>query len=88
MCFLIKEEYMCKIESLGQKTPLSWVLKLANLIKAKQDEMSAPTSPRDNAVIESFFGHLKDEICLIGLKTFEQVTQVIDDYMYYYNNEK
>ena len=50
--------------------------------------MSAPASPRDNAVIESFFGHLKDEICLKGLKTFEQVIQVIDDYMYYYNNER
>ena len=50
--------------------------------------MSAPASPRDNAVIESFFGHLKDEICLRGLKTFEQVIQVIDDYMYYYNNER
>ena len=42
----------------------------------------------DNAPMESFFGHLKDEICLRGLKTFEQVIQVIDDYMYYYNNER
>lgn len=50
--------------------------------------MSAPASPRDNAVIESFFGHLKDEICLKGIKTFEQVIQIIDDYMYYYNNER
>ena len=50
--------------------------------------MSAPASPRDNAVIESFLVHLKDEICLKGLKTFEQVIQVIDDYMYYYNNER
>ena len=49
--------------------------------------MSAPADPRDNAVIELFFGHLKDEICLIGLKTFEQIIQVIEDYMYYYNNE-
>ena len=50
--------------------------------------MSAPASPRDNAVIESFFGHLKDEICLKGIKTFEQVVAIIDDYMYYYNNER
>ena len=50
--------------------------------------MSAPASPRDNAVIESFFGHLKDEICLKGIKTFEQVISTIDDYMYYYNNER
>lgn len=50
--------------------------------------MSAPNSPRDNAVIESFFGHLKDEISLKGIKTFEQVISIIDDYMYYYNNER
>ena len=31
---------------------------------------------------------IKDEICLIGLKTFEQVIQVIEDYMYYYNKER
>ena len=48
--------------------------------------MSAPASPRDNAVIESFFGHLKDEINLKGTKTFEQVLAIIDDYMFYYNN--
>ena len=50
--------------------------------------MSAPSCPRDNAVIESFFGHLKDEINLKGIKTFEQVIPIIDDYMYYYNNER
>ncbi len=50
--------------------------------------MSAPASPRDNAVIESFFGHLKDEIDLKGIKTFEQVVATIDNYMYYYNNER
>lgn len=50
--------------------------------------MSAPASPRDNAVIESFFGHLKDEVSLKGLKTFGQVIAAIDEYMYYYNNER
>ena len=50
--------------------------------------MSAPASPRDNAVIESFFGHLKDEVCLKGVKSFEQIISIIDDYMYYYNNER
>lgn len=50
--------------------------------------MSAPASPGDNAVIESFFGHLKDEIDLKGIKTFEQVVATIDNYMYYYNNER
>lgn len=50
--------------------------------------MSAPGTPRDNAVIESFFGHMKDEINLKGVKTFEQVIKIIDEYMYYYNNER
>ena len=50
--------------------------------------MSAPASPRDNAVIESFFGHLKDEVDLKGIKSFEQVIGIIDNYMYYYNNER
>lgn len=50
--------------------------------------MSAPASPRDNAVIESFFGHLKDEVNLKGIKTFEQVVKIIENYMFYYNNER
>lgn len=50
--------------------------------------MSSPASPRDNAVIESFFGHLKDEIVLQGLQRYEEVVTVIDEYMYYYNNER
>ncbi|MCQ2753934.1 MAG: IS3 family transposase [bacterium] len=58
------------------------------LEKGLTQSMSAPDSPRDNAVIESFFGHLKDEINLKGVKTFEQIVRIIDDYMYYYNNER
>jgi len=37
------------------------------LEKGLIQSMSAPASPRDNAVIESFFGHLKDEINLKGM---------------------
>ncbi len=40
----------------------------------------------DNAPIESFFGHMKDEINLIDCKMFEEVEKVINDYMNYYNN--
>ncbi len=50
--------------------------------------MSAPACPRDNAVIESFFGHLKDELSLTGFKTFEQVAAAVDNYMDYYNNDR
>lgn len=47
--------------------------------------MSLPASPRDNAVIESFFGHLKDEINLNNVKSFDKVVDIIDDYMYNFN---
>lgn len=49
--------------------------------------MSTPASPRDNAVIESFFGHLKDELSLTEFKSFEQVAYAIDNYLSYYNNQ-
>ena len=47
--------------------------------------MSLPASPRDNAVIESFLGHMKDEINLKKVKTFDKVVEIIDEYMYDYN---
>ncbi len=50
--------------------------------------MSLPASPRDNAVIESFFGHMKDEINLKKVKTFDEVVDIIDEYMYDYNNNR
>lgn len=40
----------------------------------------------DNAPIESFFGHMKDDINLTNCKSFEDVVIVIDDYMNYYNH--
>ena len=43
------------------------------------------TKPLDNAVIESFFGHLKDEIDYKKCKTFETLSEMIDNYMFYYN---
>lgn len=50
--------------------------------------MSAPGNPKDNAVIESFFGHMKDEINLKKVKTFDEVVEIVHDYMYYYNNDR
>ena len=50
-----------------------------------QQSMSAPAAPRDNAPIESFFGHLKDELDYKKCKTFEELSAVVDDYMYNYN---
>lgn len=42
----------------------------------------------DNAPIESFFGHLKDEVDYKSCKTFEELHSLIEDYMKYYNNER
>lgn len=50
--------------------------------------MSLPASPRDNAVIESFFGHMKDEINLEKVKTFDDIVDIIDEYIYDYNNNR
>lgn len=49
--------------------------------------MSAPGSPLDNAVIESFWGHMKDIVSFKDCKTFEEVVDVVDRYMYDYNNK-
>lgn len=62
-------------------------------IKAVKDlKMEQSMSRRgncwDNAPIESFFGHMKDEINLIDCKTFEDVVAEIDDYIDYYNNHR
>jgi transposase InsO family protein len=42
----------------------------------------------DNAPIESFFGHLKDDVDYKSCKTFEELYQLIENYICYYNNER
>lgn len=42
----------------------------------------------DNAPIESFFGHLKDELDYGSCKTFDELRLVIEEYMRYYNHER
>ena len=40
----------------------------------------------DNAPIESFFGHFKDDIDYGDCNTFEELSLRIEEYMEYYNN--
>ena len=40
----------------------------------------------DTATIESFFGHMKDEVNFKVFQTFEEIVEIIDRYIYYYNN--
>ncbi len=43
----------------------------------------------DNAVMENFFSHLKEEAMRqVPDPTFEEATQLIDDYIYFYNYER
>lgn len=42
----------------------------------------------DNAPIESFFGHFKDDVCHRSCKTFEELRQVVTEYMDFYNHSR
>lgn len=42
----------------------------------------------DNAPIESFFGHLKDDVEYKQAKTFNELTNIIKEYINYYNNNR
>ena len=50
--------------------------------------MSCEGNCFDNAVIESFFSHFKDECPYSHCNTVKELQKVINDYVYYYNNER
>lgn len=70
----------------GLYTSFQYIQKLKelNLIRS----MSRSGNCLDNAPIESFFGHLKDEIEYKKCKTLDEIRAKIDEYMYYYNNNR
>lgn len=53
-----------------------------------RQSMSRKANCWDNAPQESFHGHMKDEIDLNSCKTFEDVKNMIEEYINYYNNER
>lgn len=53
-----------------------------------RQSMSRRANCWDNAPQESFFGHMKDEIDLSKCETVDDVVEVIDDWIDYYNNER
>jgi len=59
-------------------------LKTMNFLQS----MSRKGNCIDNAPIESFFGHMKDDVDYKQAKTFEELYALIKDYMHYYNNER
>lgn len=51
--------------------------------------MSRRGNPYDNAMAENFFSILKTEcIHRIKLKTFDEAREIIDEYIYFYNNQR
>ena len=50
--------------------------------------MSGKGSCIDNAPIESFFGHMKDELDYSTCKSFKELSLKIGEYMRYYNYER
>ncbi len=70
----------------GLYTSFQYIQKLRelNLIRS----MSRSGNCLDNAPIESFFGHLKDELEYKDCKNLEELRDKIDKYIYYYNNER
>ncbi len=61
-----------------------------NLLKKKGigQSMSRRGNCWDNAPMESFFGHMKDEIDLVKCRNMKEVRKEIESYMYYYNHHR
>jgi len=60
------------------------MIKKLNMVQS----MSRKGNCIDNAPIESFFGHMKDDVDYKDCKTFEELKYLIDEYMNNYNNER
>ena len=50
--------------------------------------MSRKGNCLDNAPIESFFEHLKDDVDIKSYETFEEVKYLVENYIFYYNNNR
>jgi transposase InsO family protein len=50
--------------------------------------MSRKGNCLDNAPMESFFGHLKDEMQYRQAKTFKELSDIVEDYIRYYNYDR
>ena len=59
-------------------------IKEMNMIQS----MSRKGNCIDNAPMESFFGHFKDDVDYKNCKTYEELKTLVDEYMNYYNNER
>ncbi len=53
-----------------------------------KQSMSRRGNCLDNAPIESFFGHLKDEVSIRECQNLQEAVEILDKYIYTYNNER
>ncbi len=53
-----------------------------------KQSMSRKGNCWDNAPMESFFGHMKDEIDYRQCQTFDELKLLVDEYVYEYNNHR
>jgi putative transposase len=53
-----------------------------------QQSMSRRGNCLDNAPIESFFGHMKDELNLKSYKSYEDLTTAVNQFIEYYNEDR
>ncbi|MEK3721301.1 IS3 family transposase [Paenibacillus sp. FSL H8-0034] len=53
-----------------------------------QQSMSRKGNCWDNASIESFFGHMKDDLDETTSLTFEELQAQIEEYIHFYNSER
>jgi len=67
-------------------TSPEYILKIKEL--AMTQSMSRKGNCVDNAPVETFFGHFKDEVDYKNCKTFEELLRLTDEYIKYYNNER
>ncbi len=64
----------------------TYVNKLSSL--GTKQSMSRRGNCIDNAKIETFFGHFKDECLYNKAKNLNEVIEIISTYMNYYNNKR
>jgi len=67
-------------------TSPEYILKIKNLSMIQS--MSRRGNCIDNAPVETFFGHFKDEVDYKNCKTFEELTGLTEEYINYYNNKR
>ncbi|NLG81489.1 MAG: IS3 family transposase, partial [Bacilli bacterium] len=70
----------------GHYTNPTYVNKLKDL--GVIQSMSRRGNCLDNAKMETFFDHFKDECPFFKAKSYEDIVKKLSDYMYYYNNQR